>query len=126
MAVLLQGAGDINSDGFDDFLIGAPGYDIGTLINGAVYVYSGVDGSLLHLLLGHATVGHSAAGFAHSIDGAGDVDNDGYADIIVGAPGDLSVGSATVLSGATGAEIAKYLGGGGDQLQFRLLRFRRR
>jgi hypothetical protein len=73
--------GDVNDDGRDDVLAGAPGDDNGLLKDtGSVIVLSGVDGSQLVKKSGavaKAALGNSVA--------AGDVDGDGFADIIAGA-----------------------------------------
>jgi hypothetical protein len=73
--------GDVNDDGRDDVLAGAPGDDNGLLKDtGSVIVLSGVDGSQLakkSSAVAKAALGNSVA--------AGDVDGDGFADIIAGA-----------------------------------------
>jgi hypothetical protein len=70
--------GDFNGDGYDDVVAGLAG---GQSYPKRVWVLSGPDGTLLWE--GHGT--YSIDGFGHSVAGAGDVDGDGYGDIIVGA-----------------------------------------
>ena len=73
-------AGDMNGDGYDDILVAAP-Y---SQVTGYVYVYSGgpkMDGTLD----AYASLAHDSY-FGGSIAGIGDVNGDGLADIIVGAP----------------------------------------
>ncbi len=92
-------AGDLNQDGYVDLAAGAPGDDNNGNNSGSVRVYSGKDGAVLYTFNGDP--GGDAFGF--SISGAGDVNQDGYADVIVGAYLDdnngTSSGSARVLSG---------------------------
>ncbi len=53
----------------------------------------------------------SGAAFGYDVANAGDVDNDGYTDVIIGAMQENSnTGSATVRSGRTGAILHKWLG----------------
>ncbi len=80
----LRGAGDVNADGFPDFVIGAPSWTEpgGTMWTGAARVYSGENGSLLQTLLGD----NSQDYFGASVDCAGDLNADGFADVLVGAP----------------------------------------
>lgn len=79
------GAGDLNNDGFDDVVIGAPGYD-GTAgsNSGAAYVYFGGSGAFNAVadatMLGPA----QAANMGASVRGVGDVNNDGFDDLAVG------------------------------------------
>ncbi len=75
--------GDVNKDGTKDFAIAAPLSPGGTGW-GAVYVYSGKSKApLLNTYTGLAT----GDWFGTSIADAGDVDKDGYADILISAPG---------------------------------------
>lgn len=94
----LAGAGDVNGDGLDDVIVGAPDWDPQPNA-GAIYIHSGADGRLLKKLQG-ASVGD---GFGASVAGAGDVDGDGRSDFVVGAFRDDSYtaegGSATVFGG---------------------------
>ena len=87
----VDGAGDINGDGYDDLIVGAPRYDAGATDEGAVFLFLGGPGGI-------ATQGVEAAdtqleghiehtNFGTSVAGAGDVNGDGYDDVIVGAPG---------------------------------------
>ncbi|MGE5692873.1 MAG: integrin alpha, partial [Candidatus Zixiibacteriota bacterium] len=96
-------AGDVNGDGFSDFIIGAPGADpSGQIDAGSAYVFSGADGTLLF-----QKDGDSGDRLGWSVAGAGDVNADGKTDLIVGAPqadpdGILDAGSAYLYSGADG------------------------
>jgi FG-GAP repeat protein len=100
----VSGAGDVNGDGYDDIISGAAQADPGGRINaGSAYVYSGADGALLYQWDGETDYDL----FATSVAGAGDINGDGYADLMIGAPyadpsGQDSAGSVYLYSGADG------------------------
>ena len=100
--ISMASAGDIDGDGVDDLVVGAP--DSG-FQPGQVRVFSGATGTLLHLFQG--TADHDFVGM--TVAGGGDADGDGIADIAYGGRGDGS-GLAVVRSGATGAEILSLSG----------------
>jgi hypothetical protein len=78
----VAGAGDVDFDGYDDVMVGASGANSN---HGGVYVYpgsaTGVSSTASTSLEGPS----SGSNFGGSVAGAGDVNGDGYADIIVGA-----------------------------------------
>ncbi|PXW89873.1 FG-GAP repeat protein [Nitrosomonas sp. Nm84] len=116
-------AGDINGDGFDDVIIGAPGADPNGTYSGFGYVVFGrasgfdaainlssLDGNNGFRLNGAARDDYS--GF--SVSGAGDVNGDGYDDVIVGAfradsSGDYSGSSYVVFGKASGFDATLNL-----------------
>jgi hypothetical protein len=82
----VAGAGDLNADGFDDVIVGAPGYDAGLGYTGAAFVYfgdaSGIDALADAYMLGT----QQQSRFGASVAGVGDFNGDGIDDVIVGAP----------------------------------------
>jgi len=84
-----QFAGDVDGDGFDDFIVGAPFADVGAVLAaGQAYVFSGVDGSVLATFDGANTLSE----FGHSVAAAGDINGDNHADVVVGSPGEDNAG----------------------------------
>ena len=106
----VSGAGDVNGDGFDDVIVGAPLDDINLLNNGLAQVFSGSDGSVLYNFTGDSAQDR----LGQSVSGAGDVNGDGFADLIVGAPtaglAGSGGGSARVYSGVDGGLLYNFLG----------------
>jgi hypothetical protein len=80
-------AGDVNGDGFDDLIVGAPQYDNGELQEGRAYVFYGSEDGPVTTTPWSAESDQASALFGAAVGTAGDVDDDGYDDIIVGAPG---------------------------------------
>ena len=79
----VSSAGDVNGDGFDDIIIGAPGYSTNT---GRAYIYFG--GSNMNVIADVVLTGVAVNYyFGSSVSSAGDVNGDGYSDVIVGAYG---------------------------------------
>lgn len=111
-------AGDVNGDGYSDAIMGAPDASNGQAGEGLAYVhYGGASGlSAAPSITLEADV--AGAGFGTSVASAGDVNGDGYADVLVGAPlnggfgrtylyhggpGGLNNSPALVLSGSPGS-----------------------
>lgn len=87
-------AGDVNGDGFGDFIIGARLVDVGGLVDaGSVFVFSGIDGSILLRVDGV----NSQDNMGDSVAGGVDMNGDGYTEVAYAAPFD---DSAAILSGA--------------------------
>ncbi len=99
------GVGDVDEDGFDDFIVGEPKHPGSGTQQGRVYVFSGATGLALYTITGT----EDGAFLGSSVASAGDVDGDEVPDFIVGEPnrdaGGSSRGRATVFSGATGSVI---------------------
>ncbi|MEW6741758.1 MAG: integrin alpha [Planctomycetota bacterium] len=107
----VSGAGDVDGDLVEEIIVGAPQHDGAAGVwCGKAYVYSGASGALLWSWEGEMTVSE----FGHSVAGAGDFDDDGRADLLVGAPyfssPDRYVGKAYLLSGATGSLLWSRVG----------------
>ncbi len=105
-------AGDVNRDGYDDVIVGAPTHDAAGTDAGAAYVFYGGTSPDATADL---TVWGAAPGdyFGTSVGTAGDVNGDGYADVVVGAPlsdvGGLNIGRAYVFFGGATADAVADL-----------------
>jgi hypothetical protein len=82
--ITVRGAGDVNSDGFDDVVVGAPG-DAGLGIPGRAYLYHGSPGGPANLPSWVAGDGTVSSRFGSSVGGTGDFNRDGFDDVMVGA-----------------------------------------
>ncbi|MFG0318034.1 MAG: integrin alpha, partial [Planctomycetota bacterium JB042] len=106
--------GDVDADGHDDYAITAVFAQAAAFEAGLLEVRSGATGNLLYTRLG----GGLGYWFGWSVAAAGDLDNDGFTDVITGATADPSggpnAGAAEVWSGPTGTPLLKFTGHGQD------------
>jgi hypothetical protein len=112
--VSVSGAGDVNGDGFEDLLIGASHADPdGHVEAGETYLIYGsascigalgvldlatLDGKNGVRIEGVSNADHSGT----SVSGAGDVNGDGYADLLIGAPGGPRGGAYLIFGSPMG------------------------
>jgi hypothetical protein len=99
---------DVSGDGIPEILVGAPGADCNTTADGAVYVYSGKDGTTFAVHCGVRLYKWYTDAFGASLADLGDVDGDNVTDYAIGGPvyysslGD-GAGRVCVYSGKDGA-----------------------
>lgn len=125
LGAAVSGAGDSDGDGVFDLAVGAPGADLSGTNAGALWVFLGPvsDASSLTGARLEGPVAGDKVGT--SVAGPGDVDGDGLADLLVGAPGDdtegAGAGAAWLVFGpasdgtlGVGSEVQILGGGAGD------------
>ena len=102
--------GDINNDGIDDIALTAPGTSSST---GIVYIFYGKKSGFVDINLDTVSLSASNLGFqitgestgsklGFSVSRAGDVNNDGIDDLLIGAYGANSKGAVYVIFGKNG------------------------
>jgi concanavalin A-like lectin/glucanase superfamily protein/FG-GAP repeat protein/Big-like domain-containing protein len=106
-------AGDVNGDGYGDVIIGADGYDNGQTNEGRAFVYLGSASGLATSAAWTAESNQASAGFGASVATAGDVNGDGYSEVIIGAylysnPGQPEEGRAFAYMGSASGLASSY------------------
>jgi hypothetical protein len=84
----VAGAGDVDHDGWDEVVVGAPSWDRSEEEPGVgrAYLYYGSDGGPGTTAGWSDSQGAEYAQFGRSLGGVGDINQDNYADLAVGAP----------------------------------------
>ncbi len=84
----MKSAGDFDKDGYEDVIVGAYGKNMAYVIYGGPSFSTSIPVAGLNPATTGFYIKGNAAGDAlgYSVSGAGDVNKDGYADIIIGAP----------------------------------------
>jgi len=105
--VPVSSAGDVNGDGYGDLIVGAQSYDNPEANEGQVFLYLGSSTGLAASPYWTAEGNQVEAAFGNAVSTAGDVNGDGYSDVIIGAKifdnGQAEEGKAFVyLGSATG------------------------
>ena len=97
-------AGDVNGDGYSDVIVGAPLYDNGEFTEGRAFVYHGGPSGLSPAAGWTADSDQALAFIGSAVATAGDVNGDGYADVIAGAVnydnGEMDEGRVFVYHGS--------------------------
>lgn len=116
----VQAAGDLNGDGFEDLIVGAENAHVAQDERGLAYVYYGHNDTFTasrSLAVMSDTVGFTLRGagandhFGAAVSYAGDLNGDGYSDLVVGAPnadpnGNESGAAYVVYGGPVGYQTA--------------------
>lgn len=107
-----KGVGDIDGDGFADFIVGAHRADANGLTDaGRATVYSGLTGAIIYVFEGEV----AGDSLGHHVAGTGDVNGDGVPDVAA-ASGQISAnglpraGAVKVFSGADGSLLHVFFG----------------
>src|SRR5262249_56057336 len=100
----VAGAGDVNRDGYSDVIVSATQYDNGSTDEGRVYVYLGSPQGLAQSPAWTVEANIVNGHFGRSVSTAGDVNGDGYSDVIIGADsyqfGETNLGRAFIYLGS--------------------------
>lgn len=101
----VSGAGNVDADGFDDVLIGAPGFDEGEMDEGAAFLFLGAASELPAAPAWSAQGNQAGASFGSSVAALGDINHDGFGDVVIGVPfydgGNVDEGQARVFGGTS-------------------------
>jgi hypothetical protein len=105
-AKVVASAGDVDQDGIDDLIVGAPEVNLASFNSGKITVYSGATGAALWVAAGDL----EDELFGTDVTLAADLDHDGIREIFVGSRGRFGVqgwaqGAVSILSGATGQSL---------------------
>jgi FG-GAP-like repeat/FG-GAP repeat len=121
-------AGDVNADGFADFLVGDPTTDVNSITQaGSAYLYfGGVNANEVRIPDGTFDGMSPGESMGASVSSAGDVNGDGFPDVLIGATGaDRDKGRAYLYAGGAGARfdtvIDRTLSGDSASLNFGIL-----
>ena len=78
----------MDCDGYDDVIVGAPGWEQGAYgeDEGSAWIYRGSSTGMIDAPYWHKESNIVGAQLGYSVAGAGDVNGDGCADVIIGAP----------------------------------------
>ncbi|MBI5728120.1 MAG: FG-GAP repeat protein, partial [Ignavibacteriales bacterium] len=128
LGAVVAGAGDVNNDGYDDVLIGT---NCGVSIPGTAYLFYGGPSFSGTFSAASANVIFTGMGngskFGSAVCGGGDLNGDGFKDIIIGAPSDgtdqqgiiyLYYGGASMSSSYTAAQAPFSASGYGPNYRF--------
>ncbi|MBK9334389.1 MAG: FG-GAP repeat protein [Ignavibacteria bacterium] len=95
-------AGDVNGDGYSDFIASYIGF---MQPQGKVFVFHGSAEGLSDSANWTAECNQASAHFGHSVSSAGDLNSDGYSDVIIGAPlynnGQANEGKVFIYNGSS-------------------------
>lgn len=126
LGTAVSGAGDVDNDGYDDVMAGAPHESSYAVASGMAYAYSGQTGAVLFSVHGDTTRDKCGC----SVSAIGDLNGDNFADVLIGVPGEaFEKGAVQALLGPlgtlhyqvtgtlNGAQLGYSLAGGGDSDQ---------
>lgn len=100
-------AGNVDGSNGADAVVGAPAYNNGAINDGRVYLFesTGASGLNSNALWTKEGIASGAGRFGEAVASAGDIDNDGFGDVVIGAPnysnGESNEGAVYVFHGET-------------------------